>query len=79
MSGWDRSMLLMSAKELDVQDALTALRRLLDGRSLRATTRVILDGARLALEAELALEQELGPPALRAPAGAGYGRTAAPK
>ena len=58
MSGWDRSMLAMSTKELDLQDAMTALQRLLREGAVRATTRVILDGAMrvLELESELALD-----------------------
>lgn len=58
MSGWDRSMLAMSTKELDLQDAMTALQRLLREGAVRPTTRVILDGAMrvLELESELALD-----------------------
>ena len=56
MSGWDRSMLAMSAKEQDVQDAMTALQRLLRQGAVRPTTRVVLDGAMRSLE----LESELG-------------------
>ena len=58
MSGWDRSMLAMSTKELDLQDAMTALQRLLRQGAVRPTTRVILDGALrvLELESELALD-----------------------
>ena len=56
MSGWDRSMLAMSTKEQDVQDAMTALQRLLRQGAVRPTTRVVLDGAMRSLE----LESELG-------------------
>jgi len=56
MSGWERSMLAMSPKELDLQDATTALQRLLKDGALRPTTRVIIEGALRALE----LETELG-------------------
>lgn len=59
--GWDRSMLAMSPKELDVQDALTALQRLIEARSLRPTTRVIVEGARMALQTEMDLELERPP------------------
>ena len=59
MSGWDRSMLAMSPKELDLQDATTALRRLLREGGVRPTTRVVLEGAlrALELETELALDR----------------------
>lgn len=57
MGGWERSMLAMSPKELDLQDAMTALQRLLRDGAVRPTTRVVLEGALRALE----LETELSP------------------
>jgi hypothetical protein len=51
-------MLAMSPKELDLQDAITALQRLLREGGVRPTTRVILAGALevLQLETELATD-----------------------
>lgn len=43
----------MSGAEYEVQEALTALRRLLDARSLRATTRAVVEGAVMALQGDL--------------------------
>jgi hypothetical protein len=54
MDAWQRSMPTMSGAEYEVQEALTALRRLLDGNTVRATTRVVLQGALMALEGDLA-------------------------
>jgi len=57
MSGWDRSMLAMTPVELDLQDAKTAIERLLRAGAVRPTTRAILEGAlrSLELEAELSI------------------------
>jgi hypothetical protein len=53
MVSWESRPLGLSGAELDVQEALTALRRLLDAKVLRSTTRVIVEGAVLALTNEL--------------------------
>jgi hypothetical protein len=55
MGEWERSALALTGAELEIQEALTALRRLLARPSLRPTTRVILDGALRALELEFGL------------------------
>ena len=54
MDAWDRSMLAISGNEFEVQEALTLLRRLIDNRAVRPTTRVILEGAIEALRGDLA-------------------------
>lgn len=67
MSEWDRSMFSMSGADFEIQEAVQAMERLIRGDSVRATTRVVLQGALKALENELellALEDdvfELGP------------------
>ena len=58
MKDWDRSMLALSGAEYEIQETLQTLRRLLQTDSVRSTTRVVLEGAALALENELALQEE---------------------
>ena len=58
MSEWDRSMLALSGAEYEIQETLQIMRRLLAAGSVRATTRVVLEGAALALENELELQSE---------------------
>jgi hypothetical protein len=58
MSEWDRSMLAVSGAEYEIQETLQTMRRLLAAGSVRSTTRVVLEGAALALENELALQAE---------------------
>ena len=53
MEVWNPSPLKMSGAEFEVHEALVGLRRLIDGGGIRATTRVILEGAVKALEGEL--------------------------
>jgi hypothetical protein len=52
-------MLAVSGAEYEIQETLQTMRRLLDAGSVRSTTRVVLEGAALALENELALQSEL--------------------
>lgn len=58
MSEWDRSMLAVSGAEYEIQETLQTMRRLLTRDSVRSTTRVVLEGAVLVLENELALQAE---------------------
>jgi len=58
MGVWERSKLTLSGSEYEVQEALLALQRLLKGGAVRPTTRVILEGAALALRNELAFAEE---------------------
>lgn len=58
MSEWDRSMLAVSGAEYEIQETLQTVRRLLATGSVRATTRVVLEGAAMALENELELQAE---------------------
>ena len=52
MAAWERSVLKMSGAEYELQEALLALRRVLENGEIRPTTRLILQGAVKALEAE---------------------------
>ena len=54
---WERVSLSMSGAEYEIQEALTALRRLLDADSLRTTTRAVVTGAVIALENDLEMRQ----------------------
>jgi len=58
MSQWDRSMFALSGSEYEIQETLQTMRRLLTRDSVRSTTRVVLEGAVLVLENELALQAE---------------------
>jgi hypothetical protein len=58
MGEWERSMLALSGAEYEIQETLQTMRRLLAARSVRSTTRVVLEGAAMALENELALQSE---------------------
>lgn len=53
MDAWDRSMLAMSPKELEIQETVTSIERLVEAGHVRSTTRVILEGAVMALRAEI--------------------------
>ncbi|MBW2231373.1 MAG: hypothetical protein JRG92_00485 [Deltaproteobacteria bacterium] len=48
MSGWDRSRFATSAEELEIEEAIRAVERVLDNPLLHGSTRVSL---RMALEA----------------------------
>jgi len=58
MGEWERSMLALSGAEYEIQETLQTMRRLLAAGSVRSTTRVVLEGAALVLENELALQSE---------------------
>jgi hypothetical protein len=58
MNQWDRSMLAVTGAEYEIQETLHTMRRLLATKAVRSTTRVVLEGAALALENELALQTE---------------------
>jgi hypothetical protein len=58
MEEWDRSMLAVSGAEYEIQETLQSMKRLLDADSVRSTTRVVLEGATLALQNELELQSE---------------------
>ena len=58
MGEWERSMLAMSGAEHELHETLQAMRRLLDAGHVRATTRVVLEGAVQVLENELDLHAE---------------------
>jgi hypothetical protein len=58
MGEWERSMLALSGAEYEIQETLQTMRRLLAARSVRSTTRVVLEGAAMVLENELALQSE---------------------
>lgn len=59
MSEWDRSMLAMSGAEYEVEEALQSMLRLLDTRgAVRPTTRVVLEGAIMALQNEIDFKGE---------------------
>lgn len=52
MSGWQRSDLVMTGSELEVQEALVAMQRVLDGGDLTSETREVLADALSALRDE---------------------------
>ena len=52
MDAWDRSQFAMTGPELDVEDAVKALRRLLAHREISLATRQVLSNALEALRAE---------------------------
>ena len=52
MGSWEQSSLKMSGAEFEVQEAMLALRRVVESGAIRSTTRVILEGALRALEGE---------------------------
>ena len=58
MSEWDRTMLALSGSEYEIQETLQTIRRLLSRDAVRATTRVVLEGAVQVLENEIALQAE---------------------
>lgn len=58
MDQWDRSMLALSGAEYEIQETLQSMKRLLDANSVRATTRIVLEGAAMALQNELELQSE---------------------
>lgn len=58
MTEWDRSMLAVSGAEYEIQETLQSMKRLLCAGAVRSTTRVILEGAAMALENELQLQSE---------------------
>ena len=58
MGEWERSVLALSGAEYEIQETLQTMRRLLAAGSVRATTRVVLEGAAMALENELELQAE---------------------
>ena len=53
MVEWERSMFAMSGAEFEIQETVQALQRLLAAGSVRATTRLVLEGALEALQNEL--------------------------
>jgi hypothetical protein len=54
MSVWERSNLTMTGSELEVQEALVAMQRVLDGAELNTEAREVLADAMSALRDEAA-------------------------
>ena len=52
MGTWEQSPLKLSGAEFEVQEAMLALRRVIESEAIRPATRAILEGAVRALEGE---------------------------